>query len=252
MNNKNRYPSLFFDSEKIKNIRKFSQKSFYEDEITAFYFIRPFSIYLSLFIVNKTNLSANAITFIMMLLSFFAPFVLFFITTLNILFIITPVLFFIIYSLDMIDGEVARLRKKTSVLGEFYDAGLWFSLPIYFSIYIYKICEFQGLPNTLFIITLLTVSFELFLLVSKSLFCEKEVFNFLNKHRNFKHKIILFFKFILSKQNIYILYPALYYFIDTFCNEYDFTFVMFWLGLLLLYNIYGIMKFNRIFKSIID
>ena len=40
--------------------------------------------------------------------------------------------FFIIYILDIIDGEVARLREQTSILGEFYDAALWFTLPVYF------------------------------------------------------------------------------------------------------------------------
>ena len=255
MNNNNsnaKFPSLFFDSDRITNLRKTAQKKFHEDDLVSFYLIRPFSVYISSFIVKRTTLSANSITFIMMLLSFLFPFILFYSTNIDCLFVYGPVLFFILYILDVVDGEVARLRNKTSILGEFYDASLWFTLPAYFVIYIYKICEFQNLSTSLIVYALVTVSCELFLLVSKELFGKKNTFDFLNQKQNSKYKIILFIKFILTKQNIYILYPILFYLVNNYFVKGDVIFLGFWIGLLSLYNIYNIIKFNKIVIAIND
>ena len=159
-------------------------------------------------------------------------------------------MFFILYVLDVVDGEVARLRDQTSILGEFYDTSLWFTLPAYFVIYIYKICEFQDLSTSLIVYALVTVSGELFLLVSKELFGKKNTFDFLIQKQNSKYKIILFIKFILTKQNIYILYPILFYLVNSYCVKEDVIFLGFWISLLSSYNIYNIIKFNKIVKAI--
>tara|TARA_B100000902_G_C27007255_1_gene762895 strand:- start:54 stop:806 length:753 start_codon:yes stop_codon:yes gene_type:complete len=248
MNNTTKYPSFFFDSEKIKKARISCQKDFYRDEITAFYLIRPLSIYISLFIASKTKISANTITLYMLIFSFIFPVILFFVKSLKILFLLTPILFFILYFLDMIDGEVARLNNETSKLGEFYDCSLWFTLSVYFIVYIYKICELQNLSDILIIYSFITVAADLFLLVSKSLYSKKNIFNIINI-KGLVGKISIFFKFILTKQNIYILYPLLF----ILFNEHHYFMIIsniFWFLLLSIYNIYNILKFNRIKNSI--
>jgi len=252
MSRNTKFPSLFFDSDKITNIREYAQKIFHKEELTAFYIIRPFSIYISLFIVNKTRITANSITFTMMLLSFFFPIILFYSNTIDMLFAIAPILFFILYILDIVDGEVARLREKISILGEFYDVALWFTFPLLFIVYIYKICEFQNLNMILFIVALTTVLGELFVLVSKELFCKKDLFNFLNKKENFLYSIILLIKFILSKPIIYLLYPVLFYLFNYYMYKPNIIFILFWSGVLFSYNIYSIIKFNKIVQSIKD
>ncbi|MDA9319158.1 CDP-alcohol phosphatidyltransferase family protein, partial [Flavobacteriaceae bacterium] len=100
-----KYPSFFLDTNKIKSIRRDAQKSHDKDELTAFYLVRPWSIYISLFLKKYTKISANSVTFVMMSFS-----------NIDQLLLITPLLFYVLYSLDMIDGELARLRKKTSKL----------------------------------------------------------------------------------------------------------------------------------------
>ncbi len=184
----------------------------------------------------------------MMIFSFIFPLFVFLTENITHLLILTPTLFYILYSLDMIDGEVARLRNKTSPLGEYYDASLWFSLPILFSIYIYKLCFFLDLPTILFAFALVTISIEVFLLVSQSLFSSnRSVLNFLQNDKSLKGKIILIIKFLLSKQNIYIIYPVLYF---TLFNK-DSSYSLYFFSLLLLvYNIYSIIKFYKIKNSI--
>jgi len=243
-----RYPSFFLDSKKIRSIRKNAQKSYVNDELTAFFLIRPWSIYISIFIKKHTTISANSITLIMMIFSFIFPLFVFLTENIKNLLILTPTLFYILYSLDMIDGEVARLRNKTSPLGEYYDASLWFSLPILFSIYIYKLCFFLDLPTILFAFALVTISIEVFLLVSQSLFSSnRSVLNFLQNDKSLKGKIILIIKFLLSKQNIYIIYPILYF---TLFNK-DSSYSLYFFSLLLLvYNMYSIIKFYKIKNSI--
>jgi phosphatidylglycerophosphate synthase len=244
-----RYPRFIFETSKIKEKRIEYQKPFHRDELTSFYLIRPFSIYISLFIFKKSNITANHITLIMMILSFVAPLIIFFTESINSLFLITPTLFFIIYSLDMIDGEVARMRKETSLTGEFFDAGLWFSLPILFLTYIYKLCNYQSLPTSIIVFTLITISFELFLLVSKELFINKKSFTFLEVQDTLIFKLLVVVKILLTKQNIYIMYPAIFYIMESVGSP-KYIYILYWCALLLSYNIYSIYKFKKIYKSI--
>ena len=243
-----KYPSSFLDTNKIKSIRRDAQKSYDKDEITAFYLVRPWSIYISLFLKKYTKISANSVTFVMMTLSFIFPLIMISFSNIDQVLLITPLLFYVLYSLDMIDGELARLRKKTSKLGEFYDASLWFTLPILFSLYVYKVCVFLNLPLIIFFLTLITVSFELFILVSQSLFSnDRSVLNFLQRNISIKGKLVLFIKFLLSKQNIYVLYPVLYYFI--FGNNFNLS-IGFYSLLLLSYNMYSFVKFYKVKNAI--
>ena len=243
-----KYPSFFLDNEKIKSIRRGAQKNFEKDEITAFYLVRPWSIYISIFLSKYTNVTANSVTFLMMTLSFIFPLIIYITSTFYELLLLSPLLFYILYSLDMIDGELARLRGKTSNIGEFYDASLWFTLPIFFSIYVYKICIFLNLPMIIFIATLVTISLEVFLLVSQSLFSsDRSVLNFLQRDNSAIAKLIMIFKFILNKQNIYLIYPILYF--STI--KYDFNFSFYFFSLLILsYNLYSFVKFYKIKATI--
>jgi phosphatidylglycerophosphate synthase len=116
---RNKYPTLFFDSEKVKQARMKGQKKWDDDEFFAWFFIRRFSIYISLFLVNKTKISANAITLWSVLTGLLSVLVLFLPIPLAIF--IGLIFYKLSYFLDMIDGEVARLREKTSNTGKWLD-----------------------------------------------------------------------------------------------------------------------------------
>ena len=243
-----KYPRFIFDTSKVKELRKKIQKDIKTDEITAFYIVRPWSIYISIFLYKFTNLTANNVTFLMMILSFIFPLNVYLITSLNDVLLYTPIYFYILYSLDMIDGELARLRNTPSKLGEFYDSALWFSLPIFFVIYIYKLSIFIDLPSYIFIFSLITISAEIFLLVAQSLFSKnKGILNFLAQDSRFIFKAIVFFKFILSKQNIYLLFPILFFLFHDINQEFS---SYFFTILLIIYNIYNIIKFIKIKNSL--
>lgn len=135
---KNKYPSLPFDSEFIKNLRVKIQKNIDDEEFVAFYLFRPFSIYLSYFLYRKTDVTANSITFVMAIYSLMMPVMFVILDVFNNLWILT-VLFTLLYFLDVIDGEVARLRNKTSKWGFVLDAVLWYSIPLSYLFFVERL-----------------------------------------------------------------------------------------------------------------
>lgn len=56
------YPSMFWDSEKIRKYRIQVQKPWVREEFWSYYFSRRISIYVSLFLAKKQRVSPNAIT----------------------------------------------------------------------------------------------------------------------------------------------------------------------------------------------
>lgn len=105
--------------ESIKELRKICQKKGGAD-----YYIRSYSIYLTkLFLYTK--LTPNQITILWIFIGLIGT-SLFFIG--NYLYnVIAGLLIFLALSLDFVDGEVARYRKKQSWYGEFLDwVGTWF------------------------------------------------------------------------------------------------------------------------------
>jgi len=247
-----RYPTFPFEGSAIRSLRLKAQKEYENEELFAFYVIRPWSLYLSLLIVKKTKLSANTITFFMMISSFLGILILASITGKLEFFIACPALFLFLYVLDVLDGEVARLRGVISNRGQFYDAGLWFSLPLIFVVFVDKCVEYYPLPVMVLEITYVTIMFELFLLVSQSLFSsDRSILMFLQKRENnFLTRVLLFTKFILSKQIVYIV-VLLLSLLDNYVPVS--TIIASYLCLTILsYNVYSFYKFYKILNNLAD
>ncbi|UOF88961.1 CDP-alcohol phosphatidyltransferase family protein [Fodinisporobacter ferrooxydans] len=121
-------PTLFLDSEMIKKLRKEVQRPWEKDEFWMFYVMRKFSIYISYPLVKKTDISPNALTIIGILLGLISaasymigsPFSL----------LLGCLFYQMCYFFDCIDGEVARLRKKSSKGGEWLDIGLNYAMAL--------------------------------------------------------------------------------------------------------------------------
>ncbi|OQY00159.1 MAG: hypothetical protein B6I24_00395 [Bacteroidetes bacterium 4572_128] len=241
------YPSLFFDSKKTKNLRIEIQKPKAKEEFIAFYILRPISIYFSTFIVKNTSITANQITSFMAFLSFVSPFILLFLNSILNLIFLAIILFYFIYFLDVIDGEVARLRKKTSQKGEFLDFLLWFTLPLFFLIYIYKISVFREISLIYFILFLITTFTELFVGISDfyKLFSKnKEKDKNINQEIKDKNFLFHIIKFMLSKGGFYLLLPLIFI-LENIFNFYYFM-KIYLIFLLIIYNIYSFFKFKNV------
>ncbi len=121
------YPFLPFETKKIRALRQQIQKPLNKEDLFAVFFLRPFSIYVSLLVVRFTSISANAITALMLYSSFVLPPLVILFLSGKALILAGCAIYIWLYFLDVVDGEVARLRKKTSLWGYFMDTGLWFS-----------------------------------------------------------------------------------------------------------------------------
>lgn len=207
---KNKFPSLFLDSKNISDLRKKVQKSFYYDEFFPFMIFRPFSIYISLLIFNKTNISANNITILMSILSFLAPIIIFFINPISTFFLVSFILYFFIYFLDIIDGEIARLREETSLIGKIYDATLWFYLPLLYIIYIYKISLFYNFKYVV-VFSLLSIFSNIMSDILQKIFSDYKSANDKKKYYSINIIIIYILRFLFSQSGIFFIAPLFYY-----------------------------------------
>jgi len=114
------YPLLPFESKKLKEIRKRVQKPFDDEDLIAWLFYRRFSIYFSL-LLNLLRVSPNVITLIAILYSIAAVIYPWFNDNMMIGILMGGVFHQFAYFLDLVDGEVARLSKKSSYLGLWLD-----------------------------------------------------------------------------------------------------------------------------------
>lgn len=136
----------------IKNIealRSKAQKGIEHDELFCFILLRPFSLYFSWFLYAKTSIAANAVTYLMFVLSFLLPIV---ISTINgeMFFYCLSGLYFLVLFLDQIDGELARLRGVFSEIGYFFDLSLWFTLSIWSVLLFYRLEQNDVIPGLAF------------------------------------------------------------------------------------------------------
>jgi len=123
-----RYPSLPFDSPKIRSQREIAQRAIGEEDVYSSFTCRPFTIYVSTWIAEKTKWSANSITCAMAVFSLFAPFLVWQISSPVFSFAFALLSFLFILFLDVLDGEIARMRGETSEFGKWVDSALWFTL----------------------------------------------------------------------------------------------------------------------------
>ena len=114
------YPYLPWDSQQVRELRGKVQKKFSEEEFLAWLIYRRVSLYLSLFLSSKSQITPNLITSLAIILAILGAFLPWLKT--NSLAIIGGV--FVVqlsYILDLVDGEVARLKGLHSIVGKWLD-----------------------------------------------------------------------------------------------------------------------------------
>ena len=131
-----KYPSYFLDTPKIKKSRTIAQKELSAADPFTFYTFRKFSIYLSMALVERTSITGNQISLFMVVFALLSAPTLVISNAGGIWY---PLCYFIIYFLDVVDGEVARLRQQKSKLGKWLDILLWYLLDLYFILYCFYI-----------------------------------------------------------------------------------------------------------------
>lgn len=242
---KEKYPSLFCDKKEIKELRVKYQKPLSQDDFFAFFTFRPLTIYISLFISKYTKITANQITIFMALLAFLSPLIIYVQTSIDMLFAVGFILYFFVYFLDFVDGEVARQRKTISKKGEIFDASLWFYLPLIHISYMMKLVTFLDL-NNIIIILLLTVNFtSIYVWISQLLYTEDKHLNRTTKEQNIKAYLLNILKFIMSKSFIFLLAPLAYIFGLNQGMLHVYIYIA-----MFLYFMHDIKKMNKILKSV--
>ncbi|PUE05935.1 CDP-alcohol phosphatidyltransferase family protein [Limnohabitans sp. WS1] len=171
MNDK--YPSLPFESDNIKKIRRQIQKSRENEEALAYYLFRPVSLYISMGIYKYTKIQANHITFVMAVYSLIIPLLIYFFNAIERSWIMV-VAFAGLYFLDVIDGEIARLRKKTSQLGYLLDMVLWYAIPLNYFLFVNQLIVRQGYSQYLVYLNWLALVLHFYLIQLESLLKNKE------------------------------------------------------------------------------
>lgn len=249
---KDLFPFLFFESKKIRALRRDIQKPYRkEKDFFIFFVLRPISIYFSLIIHNYTKIQANHITFLMLVLSFCSPLLLlFFQKAFLVVSVSFSMMFFFILFLDVIDGEVARLRQRTSQLGEVVDAGLWYFLPLmYASLCITIVLVFE-LPLWIAIVNLMTVSLEMYVLMISQHFTNRE--NAATFVTTDDRQIIFrdFIKLLLSRTMFFLLSPLIIL-IDIHYTEFNLIeiYLIFLACIYMAFNIYKFMTSIKQFRT---
>ncbi len=207
---KTKFPSLSCDTEETKAIRQRIQKPFSQEEFLPFFVFRPVSLYLAKYMVKKTNITANQITIFMAFLSFVAPFIVYFMEPLSAFFLSAFILYNMIYFLDVLDGEVARLRKKISALGEIFDATLWFYLPILYIVYLYKLQIYFSFDH-LIIFALMSISTVVMSGILRRIYTKKEYGKNEREYYDFSTIALYALRFFMTQGGIFIIAPVVYY-----------------------------------------
>ena len=231
------YPFFPFESEEIKKERKKAQHNIENDEFIMFLFFRPISIFFSVFIVKNTKITANAITFVMAVIGLLGPILLVFSNTINQVLWISCIYLLLTSLLDVIDGEVARLRKVESKVGLVLDASLWFYYPLMYIMVVFKLSQLLNLSYLMPLLVIIGVFHELFCFFSLYIYDENVQ---TVKNQSLTNKII---KLPFSK-SIYlvVLLPLFYFFGDSYFNN---IFIYYTALLSILYVVYGTMSLMK-------
>jgi phosphatidylglycerophosphate synthase len=146
----------------------------------------------------------------MAFLSFISPFLVYFAGPVWVFFLGAFVVYNTIYFLDVLDGEVARLRKKISKLGEIFDATLWFYLPILYIVYLYKLQLFFSFDH-LIIFALMSISTVVMSGILRRTYTKKTYGKEERRYFDFKTVAIFALRFSMSQSAIFIIAPVIYY-----------------------------------------
>ncbi|CAI8957134.1 CDP-alcohol phosphatidyltransferase family protein [Brevibacillus sp. IT-7CA2] len=154
------YPSMFWDSEETRHCRVQVQKPWSREEFWSYYFTRRISIYVSLLLTRKTQVSPNAITIGGIVAGLLSAAAFMYGTAAS--FLLGCFFCQVCYLADCVDGEVARMRNQKSKGGEWLDIGLNYALYLVSFGVIYGIMNHHAMlgPWLLYLI-LLTIFAEI-------------------------------------------------------------------------------------------
>ena len=113
------FPSLFLDSDSTKRLREQAQKPYKRADYFTFFTYRKLSIYVSNFCVKK-GVGATPVTYAS-IVSFLMAMGVGLTQDKVVAFTLMPALWHLGYFLDVVDGEIARINKRTSVSGAILD-----------------------------------------------------------------------------------------------------------------------------------
>lgn len=133
------YPSMFWDSEKIRKYRIQVQKPWVREEFWSYYFSRRISIYVSLFLAKKQRVSPNAITLAGIAAGLIAAAA--FMYGSAAAFLIGCFFYQMCYLADCVDGEVARMNNQSS------RGGVWLDIGLNYSLYLVSFAVIYGKPS---------------------------------------------------------------------------------------------------------
>lgn len=126
------FPTTFLDSDKIISYREIAQKTRDKEDLWSWYVLRRISIYFSLLFI-KLRISPNTITWLSLILILLSGLCLMFPSQKG--FILAFVFYNFGYLFDCVDGEMARILKKTSKKGHYIDILIQAaSVPVYISV----------------------------------------------------------------------------------------------------------------------
>ena len=110
--------TFFFDSERIIELRRQVQPYSAKEDLWSWYVLRRMSIYITI-LFEKMRLTPNAVSWLSVLFVLLSG--LFMIMATPTSFILAFVAYNLGYLFDCVDGELARMTKRTSKLGFFID-----------------------------------------------------------------------------------------------------------------------------------
>ena len=111
-------PGLPFDSEEIRELRYLAQKPYAQEALEAWLFHRRISIYISRALLGLQWITPNLVTFLGLILASSGAFITWLLQAENSVWA-GLVFYHLAYLLDVVDGELARLKDLRS------DEGIW-------------------------------------------------------------------------------------------------------------------------------
>ncbi|MCL6432396.1 MAG: CDP-alcohol phosphatidyltransferase family protein [Anaerolineae bacterium] len=157
------WPDLWFDSPEVRAARRLAQKQRDCEELWAWVFLRRFSIYISLGLARLRGLTPNHVT--LAAVSLAAGTALWIASPASPSFVAQAALYNLIYLLDCIDGELARLTGRSSRSGLWLDNLLWMlllTLPL--AVGVRLLHQVQGTwVNVAFVVLILNALFSIWL-----------------------------------------------------------------------------------------
>ncbi|WYP25866.1 CDP-alcohol phosphatidyltransferase family protein [Alkalihalobacillus sp. FSL W8-0930] len=200
--------TFFFDSDQIIEVRRQVQPYSPKEDLWSWYVLRRMSIYITL-LFKKLNLSPNTVSWMSVFFVLLSGLCMILGTTTS--FILAFITYNIGYLFDCVDGELARLTRKTSKLGYFIDMLIRAAtLPVFLSFLVTLLIQTGLLSVTTFqsvvlYVIIVCIIMSLLLPLSYDLtFAKHEQMDPVQKIRN-KSLLFEFSGFILGLPGFYLL-----------------------------------------------